>query len=316
MLWLNRHARFRNDLSAYADGALSPDKAHALEQHLSGCEACRTELDELRSIASAVRDMPKAEVPRSFVLTPNMLERRAAVPPAPSAPSLVAGMRLASAAVAVVLTVVVIGDLSSAGDGNGGAGGGSRLESAMQSRDSAPSLDAESGAGAEAGNVPPAPAATGVSGEYAADDETADREAEATATPSLGNFTAICPSAAKEPISGEGTADAPASTIAPIPETVPTPTGNLDARVESRAAGEPAGVTCLDKTAQERPGVTDVTALEPVAESGGETADGALSDEGGGVSTLRVAEIVLAGVLIALLSGVGVDFALRRRRTT
>jgi hypothetical protein len=62
---------------------------------------------------------------------------------------------------------------------------------------------------------------------------------------------------------------------------------------------------------------TSAAEPEPARDAAAETlsADGALEAEGdGGVSTLRVLEIVLGGALIALVAGVAVELTLRRRR--
>jgi len=42
------HERWREELAAYALGALEPGEGAELERHLAGCEECRTELDWLR----------------------------------------------------------------------------------------------------------------------------------------------------------------------------------------------------------------------------------------------------------------------------
>jgi hypothetical protein len=48
-------AERRDDLAAYALGALKPDEASALERHLEGCESCRA---EIRWLAPAVDLIP------------------------------------------------------------------------------------------------------------------------------------------------------------------------------------------------------------------------------------------------------------------
>ncbi len=46
--------RFRDDLGAYALGALPADEALALGEHLRGCPECRRELEELQAVAPMV----------------------------------------------------------------------------------------------------------------------------------------------------------------------------------------------------------------------------------------------------------------------
>lgn len=54
------HEEHRDELGAYLLGALEPGEAAALEQHLAGCEECRTELEWLRP---AVLSLPEAAEP-------------------------------------------------------------------------------------------------------------------------------------------------------------------------------------------------------------------------------------------------------------
>src|SRR5437879_3193083 len=97
MLWLSKHARLRNNLSPYIDGRLTASQATALKAHLAVCETCSRELDELRATATALNELPQAEAPRSFAITPEMLERKAAAGARPT-PALGRAMRLAGAA--------------------------------------------------------------------------------------------------------------------------------------------------------------------------------------------------------------------------
>jgi anti-sigma factor RsiW len=54
-------------LSAWLDGETTPDEAFAVETHLAGCAACRTELDDLHRARSAVRSLPWLELPDDVV---------------------------------------------------------------------------------------------------------------------------------------------------------------------------------------------------------------------------------------------------------
>ena len=113
----SRHPR--GEISARADGELAPDRLSALEAHLTGCERCRTELDELLAVRSALRDLPQVTAPRSFTLTPAMAEREPAPVASRTIPSFVA-MRVAGAGVAAVLAVVVMLDAGGIVDDTGG----------------------------------------------------------------------------------------------------------------------------------------------------------------------------------------------------
>ncbi len=46
-------------LAAYLDGEASPSEAHALEQHLSGCTACRTLADDIRALEARLAALPQ-----------------------------------------------------------------------------------------------------------------------------------------------------------------------------------------------------------------------------------------------------------------
>ncbi len=55
------HRRFRDQLSDYADGQLSPRLATRFERHLASCADCRKELGELRRMLELLHDLPAAE---------------------------------------------------------------------------------------------------------------------------------------------------------------------------------------------------------------------------------------------------------------
>jgi len=303
MHWLDKHARYRTQLSPFLDGALSPAETTRLESHLAVCEACRAELDELRSTVSAVRDLPQVAAPRSFALTPRLLEPRAATP-APAAPPLALGMRLASAGVAVALAVLVIGDLSDAG------GGGGAREAADESRTMAEFSLAEADREEPAGGAAvPAPDVTDPAAAY--DAQAPSEDGPTTTVPRAGNDTAACPPGVAGGTGSGGTAGGGGAVTGATAETpAATPTSQPVATLDS-------SVTCEEPAIAG--GVTPATSApepEPARDAAEESlsADGALEAEyGGGVSTLRIVEIALAGALIALLAGVSVELALRRR---
>jgi len=53
----------REKLTEYLDDELSAGEAEAVEEHTSGCERCRREMEELRRTVEAVRDLPRHRVP-------------------------------------------------------------------------------------------------------------------------------------------------------------------------------------------------------------------------------------------------------------
>jgi anti-sigma-K factor RskA len=52
------------DLRDYYFGVLSPADRRKVDEHLSGCEQCSTELDRLRLTAAALNALPQEEIPR------------------------------------------------------------------------------------------------------------------------------------------------------------------------------------------------------------------------------------------------------------
>lgn len=70
MFWRKRDHLTDDDLSAYADGALTADATRRAESHLAACEHCRQALADVRSVKSLLSALPVVEPPRSFVLSP------------------------------------------------------------------------------------------------------------------------------------------------------------------------------------------------------------------------------------------------------
>jgi hypothetical protein len=58
-----RHARLREQLSAYLDGQLSSRELRRMDRHLGRCPECRSELDGLRQTVDLLQALPKLESP-------------------------------------------------------------------------------------------------------------------------------------------------------------------------------------------------------------------------------------------------------------
>src|SRR5687768_13476748 len=56
----------RSQLSAYADGELSPVQARALEDHLSRCEQCSQERSGIQRVVRLTTLVPCEEMPRGL----------------------------------------------------------------------------------------------------------------------------------------------------------------------------------------------------------------------------------------------------------
>ena len=289
MHWLNKHARLRHKLSPYIDDQLTASETAALEAHLASCDACRRRLDELRATVSALHEQPQAEAPRSFAITPGMLERKSAAAARPL-PALGLGMRLAGAGVALTLAVVVVGDLT-LGD-NGGASPQAGSQPAEESRAVEMFSDAETSKSSESGAYPPP-----------------SGNADSSTTQSNAGAAAPCPPATAPAATGGGAAGgadttagrgvgetpAPSATQQPAPSSTPSPESPNVAAICGSASGG-AAVPIAPQTPEN---------AAPRA-----TAD----NDGGGISTLRIAEIALAGVLVAIVAAIVLEAAMRRRR--
>lgn len=64
---------FKEQLSEFLDGQLPPDQAQALEAHLAGCQACRSELEALRKTVTLVNRLPHLAAPPAM---PAMVRER------------------------------------------------------------------------------------------------------------------------------------------------------------------------------------------------------------------------------------------------
>jgi hypothetical protein len=169
-----------SDLSAFIDGVL-PDEQHAqVARHLTSCDTCALELDSLRLVSDALRDLPEASAPRSFTLSPKMADagERPAPASAAGARSLHT-LRLAGAAIAVVLAIVLVIDAGSGGDTATDEVTDASIESDMSL------AGAESAANGEA----PAYGAAGPAVDDGAQESAPSAQApEATTTPDFGTY--------------------------------------------------------------------------------------------------------------------------------
>ena len=94
-------------LSAYLDGQVTPQECARVEQHLRACEACTRELETLRYTTRLLCAAPRVSVPHAFTLSEADVNRTAARRRA-RRPSLY--LQGATALVAALLLVVVVGD--------------------------------------------------------------------------------------------------------------------------------------------------------------------------------------------------------------
>lgn len=97
--------RIKGLLSEYIDNRLDGKKKALVEQHLMSCDACSKELESLRLTVQLLHRVPQAPLPRSFTITLPEPKREAVL-----GPSSLRWLRLATAAAAIVLLVLLVGD--------------------------------------------------------------------------------------------------------------------------------------------------------------------------------------------------------------
>ncbi len=102
----NGHEKLRLLLSPYLDGRLASGEASLLEAHLSTCTPCNWELETLRSTVSLLKGLRMPAPSRSFVL------RDQPTPVSTKSPAYVWAVRYAASAAALLLVVLLAGNLS------------------------------------------------------------------------------------------------------------------------------------------------------------------------------------------------------------
>ncbi len=286
MLWFDRHRRLRAQLSVYIDGELDAAAAARLEVHLEECRRCRRELDELRATVAVLRELPEAEAPRSFVLTPGRAAAPRRVAPAPA--PLAFGVRIAAAGVAAALAAVVVVDVGDFG-GNGAmddAPGGAFMTQ-MADREREGLEEARTADGAEAGE--------GEDASSAARPATGGAPDASEPKPDDADMDLPLPDAAGTPAAE----DAGATAMSETDDAAETPAAPPDEPKQLYSSGTP------DVAPDEAEAPAD-------ARDEGEAAAGA--PDGDGIDALTAAEIGLAAVLVVLVAGSFVLAFARRER--
>jgi len=107
-----------DQLSAYIDYELPDAERERVREHLRRCPVCETELATLKAAKQLLNEMPLHPVPRSFILTPDMVGQAMSGPVERRRPlgwTLAGRLRTATALVAVLLVLVLSGDLLRSG---------------------------------------------------------------------------------------------------------------------------------------------------------------------------------------------------------
>ncbi len=107
-----------DQLSAYIDYELSDTERERVREHLRRCPVCENELATLKAAKQLLNELPLHPVPRTFILTPDMVGRGVTGPVERRRPlgwTLAGRLRTATALVAVLLVLVLSGDVLSRG---------------------------------------------------------------------------------------------------------------------------------------------------------------------------------------------------------
>jgi hypothetical protein len=121
-----RHRYALKRLSSYMDGQLSQSEQARIQAHLDACPDCRDELRTLRWTKDLAQQMPVMPVPRSFIVREADLETQRTTQPRPFLVPALARLQAAAAIVAILLVLVVAGELFARGGIS--AGQGARLD--------------------------------------------------------------------------------------------------------------------------------------------------------------------------------------------
>lgn len=117
--FLRRHARWRDNISAYVDDELPAAEHARFEAHMQSCEACRVAVADARQLKLLVANMPEAPLPRAFRLTPEMVAPAAARRPLQRSQAPVRIAQFAAGLATVALIAVLTIDLTaSSGSSN------------------------------------------------------------------------------------------------------------------------------------------------------------------------------------------------------
>ncbi len=259
LIGIRRHDSLRAMMSSYLDEQLTEAEATRFERHLSGCEECRAELDDLEATAYMLRELPELELPRSLAL--------ASVPdPAPAPWYSQWVPTLATSLVGVLLVVLIAGDAvgilsqaqhveqeetvaaASEADASTAAAGAPMVESAAVPQaalgqantaadTAAPSAEGLAVSEASADEAAPAPMAPQAALAQEAADETAETElAMGTRAAPAADQLEESTDATEEATESLEAAAAPAAMTAPPADTAPAGTQTEDAAVEALEA--------------------------------------------------------------------------------
>jgi Meckel syndrome type 1 protein len=234
---INRHPD-EETLSAYLDRALDPAVRADVAAHLVTCADCRRGLAELRAVVTLLSGLPEIVPPRSFALTPAMVEARQ-----PRVIQWLPRLRVLTAMAAMLLVVSFAGDILT-----------------------------------RANLVAPRPAISqtdGVSAPFSVERQQASPNTLRSAAEATTPAAAVAPaakSAAPTPAAAATTAPAAAPTTAPAarpaaPAATPVPPGTRDGDARPTPQTPPTATPAAASAADQAPAPPAVTpGASPTAE--------------------------------------------------
>ena len=332
ILGIGRHDRLRTLLSSYVDGEVSPAEAARVESHLSGCDECQRDLENMRATVGLLRAMPELELTRSFLLT-------AEPEPVRRSWTIQWGGALATAAAAAVFLVLVAGDMTGVFEQTGLDARGDAASVAVMADEAEMAVSADTAAAPVAGFAAEAfVVETAVeseqdegSGDSASDTgEEPVAMAAAMPAPAVASLeepsaeSAIAPQAAAASRSSEEPMEGAALMPFAGSET-PVVDSSIDVEKaltkEIRASDEPAAAPASDLAAEAPVSGDDSLASDAAAPQQltfGTSAEDAAAGDGDEDDTaislpLRQLQIA-AGALLALLLAATLGLMMRRRR--
>ncbi len=266
MGWFRRNEHDEEQLSAYLDGELDARHAETVERHLSTCDSCAALLEELRETRALLSALPTQAPPRSFVLGAEYARAPVREVARPSRRFNLALAPAVALSVFVALLVVDLGHFSSTSSDES-----STALTAATAREMVTGDAAASGAAGSIASAPVAP-------------ETANSAADGAGT-----------------TAGKGADDSQSATAA---EATPAAPGvGMGGAVEPEEGLPPVAMSAAEEPTPGEGGPEIAAAAHapeesPIAPQAFEAPEGD-SESGGGVSTLRLLEILAGAAVLA-----------------
>ncbi len=184
---LHPHSRMQAQSNAYADGELAPAQRERFEKHLQRCDNCSQAVEATRATKTLLAALPMEEAPRSFRLTPRMVNTAVPEPRHWKLAPLHLAQATAALAAVGLLAVITVGAFQGSSSDSTTTAADGALISSNESKAAVP--QAASGVGAVPDQAPPtatAVAGSPLSGASVAGAATAAPASSAPAPPQTG----------------------------------------------------------------------------------------------------------------------------------